>query len=201
MKSFSILALFLLFLTIGSNAQLENTTWLHEVNGEEYFIEFQDDLLILGMIDNSDPLLVLSYEIKADSLFLYSKDSSSYCAINTDVTYLLNFTDYNANMHISSLEDPCFERNAFLTGASWEPYITEPEGDLNYVVIRIYMDRIEVNGERNPQALYITDLDGNQVLSAHRQDHVDLDILSSGEYTLQVWDQGKVQWVKNFYWE
>ena len=200
MKTASFTSVFLLFV-MSLSAQLENTIWVHELEGTERYVEFHEDSILLGIDGNAEALIALPYKIKSDSLFIYNTAASSYCNDEEAAIYALSFTDVNENMHIKSVVDPCYERNAFLSALSWEPLITEPEGDLNYVVIRIYMDRIEVEGERNPQALYITDNKGNHILSAHRQNHVDLNDLSSGDYILQVWDQGQIQWVKKFYWE
>lgn len=188
------------FLANNLIAQLENSIWLHSFNNQEYFIEFLNDSIKLGLSEDKEAAVFFSYKISEDTLEIYSSEGT-LCNIKHSAKYLFGYSWKKDFMFLKKLEDKCFERSAFISAGNWELKLDDDSEAMNFVVISIFMDKIVVNSNGNPNALYITDLNGAPVISALGSNQINIAELSSGDYILQVWDDQEMRWKKEFYRE
>lgn len=195
-KAFTTL---LMLISITANAQLAKSIWFNSDEGSKVFLKFENELLTYGVSGVEDAFVHFGYAINGDTLFLRSFSNDQLCIglDKKEATYLIG----NLNKGILALtmiSDKCDERSALLSGKDWNKAPTMTNEKLSYLVISIVKDEIIVDGIRNPQKLYITDLDGNPLLSVEGENKIALSTLAKGEYILEVWDQNQLTWAKQF---
>ena len=191
-----------MFFSMTMYAQLEYSTWIHHINKADLYIKFEENTMQLGFVGDDRAINFSTYSLKSDTLTLIDLSSGRLCYASKKeaATYFVRQNDAGDSLYLDVISDECLARGESLSGLGWT--IQKPQaGDLSYVVIRIYDDEIVVNGKHSPEALYITDLNGKPLHSVTRMNHIGIAGLDQGDYILQVWDEGSMQWAKQFYLE
>ena len=189
----------LILYSIEANAQIANTLWINSDEESIVFLKFEHELLCYAVDGVENTPLYLKYRIGGDTLFINSLSSGVIC-LGEDkkyASYLIKNAKKNM-LQLAIIKDDCSERSVLLTGKQWSFHTSGVDDELNYLVISIIKDEIIVNGVRNPQKLYITDLDGNPILSVIGGNKIALNTLAKGQYILEVWDEGQLAWAKKF---
>jgi len=189
----------LVLCSIGANAQLAKTLWINSDEGSKVFLKFESELLSYGVSGVEDAFIHFGYSLNGDTLSLRSFSNDQLCngLEKKEATYILE-NPSDGILTLIMIYDNCNERVALLSGKEWNKVPTATNEKLSYLVISIVKDEIIVDGIRKPQKLYITDLDGNPILSVEGENKIALSTLAKGEYILEVWDQNQLTWAKQF---
>ena len=188
-----------MFFSMTMFAQLEYSTWIHHIDKADLYIKFEENTMQLGFVGDDRAINFSTYNLVSDTLKLIDLSSGRLCEPSKKEAAIY-FVRHNAakdSLFLDVIDDECLARGESLDGLGWS--LQKPQkGDLNYVIIRIYDDEIVVNGKHRPEALYITDLNGKPLHSVNRMNHIGIAGLDEGDYILQVWDEGSMQWAKKF---
>jgi hypothetical protein len=197
MKSGLFISLVFLF-SVNLNAQLEKSLWINIQNENSSFIKFEYELLSYGTTGVENSSNYLRYYTEEDTLYVNALSSDKNCNYSEQKVGKYLFTMENNTLSLQRIKDECAIRYDLLNNKKWtfqEINVTEK---LNYLVISIVKDKIVVEGIRNPQMLYITDVYGKTLRTVNDENSIELTSLDKGEYILQVWDKNKLQWEKKF---
>ena len=189
MKARFLLFIMLLF-SIAMPAQLSNSSWLHHLGNVDFYLDFQENTVALGIVGDIRPLNFSTFKLDSDTLKFIDLSGGQLCEPSKTEAgiYKLQQNEAKDSIYLNLIHDECLARGETLNGLGWSLDLSESDKDLIYVVIQILNDEIVVSGNRNPEALYITDMTGSPIQSVKDQNYIGLADLNKGDKILTAFE-------------
>ena len=110
----------------------------------------------------------------------------------------MSLNEEQDSVYFSLISDDCLARGEVLNGLGLAMNRPALNSKIDYVFIQIDDKEIFVKSNYTPYQLKIIDESGYKISSVEESNYIAIEDLASGNYTLQVWNNNSIQYVKKF---
>src|ERR1700722_8849712 len=149
MKTF----IFILFATIASAssfAQLQNTSWIGTIKGDNprnAILGFKKDTVILYTVSDSEIVERMTYTLSGTTFTVKKIDGQSDCDNTTPGKY--GFVIKDGKMLVKLFSDACNDRSSALDTTKWRKWENHPEVKVNENILKQYVGVYEFNPQHH----------------------------------------------------
>lgn len=199
MKTLILLFISLHF-SVNIFAQFEHSKWIHHTEKADLFIDFGNNTFQLGVSGDYRPLNFSTYKIAGDTIKLMDLSGGTLCPESKREAgvYTININEGQDSIYFSLISDDCLARGEVLNGLGLALNRPALNSKIDYVFIQIDDKEIFVKSMYTPNRLKIIDESGYKISSVEESNYIPIEDLASGNYTLQVWNNNSIQYLKKF---